>query len=164
MNELTVRDGCLLFWGGWPSNWFRSEFTLGGVHYNCMEQYMMAEKALTFGDEEVRQKILASPFPKAQKEFGRKVRGYNDAFWSAVRYDIVRTGSIEKYGQNPDLKKLLLDSGSLTLVEASPYDCIWGIGLSQEHPDAATPSRWRGENLLGKVLGEVRDYWNQFKG
>jgi ribA/ribD-fused uncharacterized protein len=153
---MEIRNGYAVFWGSWPSNWEPSTFIIDKVRYNCVEQYMMAEKARLFGDEEVRAKILASPYPKAQKAFGRKVRGYNDAAWSAVRYSIVLAGTLEKYKQNAELRALLLDTGDAVFVEASPSDAIWGIGLPEDSPDATNPSKWRGQNLLGKAITEVR--------
>lgn len=151
-----VRDGYVLFWGSWPSNWWYSPFTIDGVGYNCVEQYMMAEKARLFGDEETRAKILASHWPRTQKDLGREVQGYNDKKWSAARYKVVLRGTIEKYRQNPKLLKLLLDTGSAKFVECSPEDDLWGIGLSQDSPHATAPSKWRGKNLLGKTITAAR--------
>lgn len=155
--ELPIRDGFALFWGQWPSNWEASPMNIDGVRYNCVEQYMMAEKARVFGDEAVRAKILASPHPKAQKEFGRKVRGYVDETWAAVRYAVVLRGTVEKYRQNAHLRELLLAvPDGVRFVEASPEDRIWGIGMARSDPDATDPSKWRGQNLLGKAIDEAR--------
>lgn len=154
--EPEIRDGYVLFWGSWPSNWWYSPFAIDRVGYNCVEQYMMAEKARLFGDEETRAKILAARWPRTQKDLGREVRGYDDKKWSAARYKVVLKGTIEKYKQNPKLLHLLLDTGSAKFVECSPEDDLWGIGLSQDSPHATTPSKWQGQNLLGKALTSAR--------
>ena len=155
-HDLLSKNGFLFFWGGYPSNWEPSNFAIDGVSYNCVEQYMMAEKARLFGDEEVRQKILASPYPRAQKEFGRKVRGYIDETWTAVRYDVVLRATVEKYKQNPRLLKKLL-STTETFVEASPEDDIWGIGMLMTEQGVEDPANWKGTNLLGKAITEARE-------
>lgn len=155
-SKLTIRDGYVLFWGQWPSNWMPSPFAIDGVTYTCVEQWMMAEKARLFGDEYRLQQIMATADPEAQKSHGKLVTPYDDARWAAVRYDVVLRGTIEKYRQNPDLLKLLLATGDLHFVEASPYDQIWGIGLRASDPNATKPSKWRGTNLLGKALNEAR--------
>jgi ribA/ribD-fused uncharacterized protein len=155
--DIVTRNGFILFWGGWPSNWEPSVFLLNGQQYNCVEQWMMAEKARTFGDEEVRAKILASPYPRAQKEFGRKVRNYDDAKWAETRYPIVLAGTMEKYRQNPKLREFLLATADTDIfVEASPHDKIWGIGLSLADPRAWNKATWLGQNLLGQAITEAR--------
>jgi hypothetical protein len=122
------------------------------MQYGCVEQWMMAEKARCFGDTQTEARVMAATDPFDQKRFGREVRPYVDAQWAAVRYDIVLRGTIEKFRQNPPLLKLLLGTGDLILVEASPYDRLWGIGMRAEHPNAEDPSKWPGQNLLGKVV------------
>ncbi len=154
---LMRKNGLLLFWGQWPSNWEMSPFTIDDIEYNCVEQWMMAEKARMFGDLEVLAKILASPYPKAQKEFGRKVRGYDDAKWASERYEIVCRGVLEKYRQNDRLRELILSTNDADeFVEASPEDRIWGIGLRKADFRAWDKSTWRGENLLGLATTRAR--------
>lgn len=154
--KLTIRSGFALFWKEWPSNWEASPFALDGKQYNCVEQWMMAEKARFFKDEEVRKEILATSDPKTQKALGRKVRDYDDRLWSKVRFDIVVRGTIEKYEQNPHLKELLLSVPDGTrFVEASPFDKVWGIGMSQNDPRATDPSLWLGQNLLGYAIDDA---------
>lgn len=155
--ELTIRDGYALFWSQWPSNWERSAFTLDGVTYNCVEQYMMAEKARLFGDTRALARIMASPDPSDQKRFGREVLGYDEQSWAKVRYGVVLRATVAKYKQNPHLLKLLLATGNLTFVEASPEDLVWGIGMKSDHTHATNPDRWRGQNLLGKAVTEARE-------
>lgn len=145
-----------LFWGGYLSNWHIAPFTISGARYNCVEQWMMHSKALHFHDMDTARRVMATPHPKAQKELGRKVKGFRENSWAAVREDIVFLGTCAKYRQNPDLLKLLLATGNKTIVEASPYDTIWGIGLAEDDPRAKDPSKWRGQNLLGKVIMHAR--------
>ncbi len=117
---------------------------------------MMSEKAKLFGDEAARRRIMTSAYPKAQKEAGRGVRGYDDAVWTAARYDIVIAGTIEKYRQNEDLRKLLLATGHAEIVEASPDDDIWGIGMAEDDPHVLERELW-GLNLLGQAIQKARD-------
>lgn len=154
---LTVRGRYALFWGQWPSNWEHSPFTLDGERYNCVEQYMMAEKARLFKDEKALKRIMAATDPRDQKRYGREVAGYDEARWSAVRYGVVLKGTLEKYRQNEGLRALLLATGDLQFVEASPDDRVWGIGMRADDPDSGSPGRWRGQNLLGKAITEARE-------
>lgn len=118
---------------------------------------MMAEKARLFEDEETLSKILNCNSPAEAKKLGRQVRNFDDKMWKAHRYEIVKRGNIYKFSQNEDLKTFLLKTENRVLVEASPYDRIWGIGLSKNSDKANYPEQWRGLNLLGFVLMEVRD-------
>jgi ribA/ribD-fused uncharacterized protein len=156
MSDITERDGFVFFWSGWPSQWHPADFTLDGVAYGCAEQYMMAEKARLFGDEETLGLILAAASPREQKALGRRVRGFDEARWQKACREIVYRGNAGKFSQNPDLKELLLATGSKTLVEASPTDRIWGIGLAADDPRATDRSAWRGKNWLGEALMRVR--------
>ena len=160
-------DLCL-FWGHQPSKdgsitkscfsqWWIEEFWFITHSYCCMEQFMMEQKAKLFGDEEIRQQILESQEPNQIKSLGRKVRCFDQAIWDKAKYSIVLNGNWCKFSQNPDLSHFLLSTGDSVLVEASPYDAIWGIRLSADAPDAQNPLKWRGQNLLGFALMEVRD-------
>ncbi len=143
--------------GKWVlSQWWPVEFTVDGQNYHSAEHFMMGEKARLFGDEEMRGKVLASETPADAKRIGRAVRGFDQDAWVAHRYDIVLRGSIAKFGQHAALREFLLATGEKVLVEAAPRDTIWGIGLGAEHPDAAHPATWRGENLLGFALMDAR--------
>lgn len=139
------------------SQWYPSPFEVDGHTFGCAEQYMMYRKANLFGDEATAQRILATPDPRAQKALGRQVQGFSEAVWVREREAIVRTGNRAKFTQNPPLRAALLATAGTTLVESSPYDRIWGIGLSADHPAATDPAKWRGLNLLGKILTELRD-------
>ena len=138
------------------SNWYPSIFTWGGITFSRGEQYMMYRKAMRFGDTEIAEKIMSTDDPAEQKALGREVRGYNDAVWAAQRYQIMVEGLYEKFNQNPKLKDALLATEGTEMVEASPYDRIWGIGLTAHDNRAQDKSTWLGQNLLGQVLDEVR--------
>lgn len=139
------------------SQWYPCSFTVEGVGYHCAEQYMMAQKARLFGDEEMLQRIMAAGHPKQCKDLGQRVRGFDEAVWRENRVDIVRAGNLAKFSQDPRLKDFLCQSGGRVLAEASPLDRIWGIGLAADDPGAEDAALWRGENLLGFTLMEVRD-------
>ncbi len=118
---------------------------------------MMAGKALLFKDEEAAERIRSASSPKQVKEFGRQVRGFDEAQWNEARRGIVVEGNFEKFRQNPALREFLLKTAGEVIVEASPVDRIWGIGLAADDERASNPLQWRGENLLGFALMEVRD-------
>lgn len=139
------------------SQWWFSAFTVEGITYPTAEHWMMAEKARLFKDDKMLSKILASKSPAEAKKFGRKVQGFDHTIWEANAYEIVKQGNIHKFGQNPDLRAFLLNTGDRVLVEASPVDPIWGIGLAQDHRDVTFPEKWCGTNLLGFALMEARD-------
>jgi ribA/ribD-fused uncharacterized protein len=162
------RPGFLFFWGHQPrkhgeigpsclSQWYPASFSLDGQSYATTEHWMMAEKARLFDDHEARERILAAATPAEAKDLGRAVRGFENEAWTGARHEVVLQGNLAKFGQNPELGRFLRDTGAQVLVEASPVDRIWGIGLAQDDPRTADPTRWRGLNLLGFVLMEVRD-------
>lgn len=145
------------FWDGPFSQWYLSKFTIDEIEYNCCEQFMMAEKARFFNDEETLKKIMASINPKEQKKLGREVRGFLVSEWEYVACNIVYKGNLAKFTQNKKLKELLLNTKGTILVEASPYDKIWGIGLSENDPRSLDRNQWLGKNWLGEVLTKVRE-------
>ena len=138
------------------SNWYPSVFIWNGIRFTRGEQYMMFRKAMLFGELDIADQILATDNPAKQKDLGREVKNYDDDKWAAVRFDIMVEGLYEKFNQNPQLKKALLDTEGTELVEANPNDRIWGIGLTENDPRALSKETWLGQNLLGKVLDEVR--------
>eukprot|EP00904_Undaria_pinnatifida_P006359 jgi/Undpi1/2853/HiC_scaffold_14.g06230.m1 len=117
---------------------------------------MMAQKAKLFGDLDALRQIMATDDPSAHKKFGQGVRGYHQGAWDWEKKAIVMKGSYEKFNQNPDMAQHLLDTGEKILAEASPHDTVWGIGLKADDSAAWTKATWRGQNLLGEVLQEVR--------
>lgn len=158
----------LFFWGHTPtgngnisetcfSQWWLCRFKVDGVEYSCAEQFMMAEKARMFGDGEMLEKIMGTVYPKEMKAYGRGVRNFNKGQWDSSCYEIVRRGNEAKFLQNPELLDFLKGTRKRILVEASPRDRIWGIGMGKSNPDAQDPFKWRGKNLLGFALTEVRD-------
>ena len=139
------------------SQWWIKDFCSVEHSYRCMEQYMMAAKAELFGDQEIQAQILNCNDPKQIKALGRMVRGFDQNVWDRFKYPIVLSGNWCKFSQNRDLQEFLLSTGDSVLVEASPYDNIWGIRLPASSPEAQDPQKWRGRNLLGFALMEVRD-------
>lgn len=156
----------LLFWRANEiySNWYPSVFEIDGQRFNCGEQWMMFAKARLFGDAEMAAAILAEVHPRRQKLLGRKIRGFDSVRWSDECEALVAIGLLEKFRQNPALGEALLATGERLIVEASPDDPIWGIGLEEEDPRALDPTQWQGENRLGKVLMQVRTRLQQFSG
>ena len=138
------------------SQWWPHPFAVDGVRYPTAEHFMMAEKARLFGDETRLVEVLAAPSPGAAKAAGRRVTGFDDAVWCENRVEIVARGSVAKFGSDDDLRRFLVGTGDRVLVEASPRDRVWGIGMGKNNPDAAHPSRWRGLNLLGLALMKAR--------
>ena len=152
------------FWSGNSvfSQWHKSSFTDEDEQkYVTCEQYMMAQKAKLFNDMKAYEEILKTASPKKCKSLGRKVKGFDEKTWCEHREQIVYNGNLLKFSQNPDLKKILLDTGDKIIVEASPYDKIWGIGIRENNPNATNPAKWRGLNLLGKALSKVRTELNK---
>ena len=139
------------------SQWYPSKFHDLGHDFTCGEQYMMVQKAGLFGDDEIRKAILAEKYPGQMLALGRSVSGFKQAEWNQLKYTIVLNGNWRKFSQNQELKQYLLSTGDSILVSAAANDDIWGIGYSEDHPNAWDPKKWRGQNLLGFALMEVRD-------
>ena len=160
------RGDFIFFWGhtapegvttkACMSQWWPCRFEVDGITYNCAEQYMMAQKALLFGDKSIANAILDTDDPSKQKALGRLVSGYNERVWHENRDKIVWRGNYAKFTQNPELTQFLISTGDKILAEASPKDFIWGIGLAEHDFRATDPGLWRGENLLGFILMDVR--------
>ena len=157
----------LMFWGHRPpaaggvgkgclSQWWPVDFAVDGMTYPSAEHFMMAAKALLFGDTETADRIRQAPHPGAAKALGREVRGFDEQRWAQRRFDLVVAGNLAKFSQHQDLLGFLVGTGSLVLVEASPQDAVWGIGLAADDDRAASPENWPGLNLLGFALMEVR--------
>lgn len=138
------------------SQWWQCHFTIDEITYNSAEQYMMAEKARLFHDHEMLEQILASNHPKQAKALGRKVARFNQDIWASNCYNIVTRGNLAKFSQNKQLASFLLDTKNRVLVEASPVDTIWGVGMSSDHESIENPMLWKGQNLLGFALMDVR--------
>jgi ribA/ribD-fused uncharacterized protein len=160
-------DDFLFFWGHQPakdgiitkscfSQWWMASFENDGKLYLTAEHFMMARKAALFGDTEIEEQILVTKSPKDVKALGRKINNFNNDIWNEHKYEIVKEGNFFKFSQNEPLREFLIGTKSKVIVEASPVDSIWGIGMSENDPDAQSPELWKGENLLGFALMEVR--------
>ena len=158
----------LFFWGHQPSKdgvitkscfsqWWLADFVVAGSTYRSTEHWMMAEKARLFNDEQALARILAAQSPAEAKKLGREINGFVPEVWEAHKVEIVTTGNRHKFNQHPELSTFLLATHDRVLVEASPVDTVWGIGLAADAADAETPARWLGPNLLGFILMDVRD-------
>lgn len=169
LSKNTNDNEYIYFWGNTPkdktkvdkscfSQWYDSPFKVAGITYKTAEHYMMAQKAKLFNDTEIFEKILQSDSPKEVKSFGRQVKNYDETTWVANRMDIVIKGNVAKFSQNESLRKFILSTGNKILVEASPYDKIWGVGLKGDNPLIKDPKNWQGLNLLGFSLMEVRNH------
>ena len=148
----------VFFWNGIYSQWYPCKITdATGLVFNCAEQYMMYFKAILFGDKITANEIMKTSDPKFQKQLGRKVKGFIKSEWSKVCQEVVWAGNYYKFSQNESLRKTLLETGDKILVEASPYDNIWGIGMDEDNKNLLNTKLW-GENLLGKQITSVRKY------
>lgn len=168
IKDIAPESKFLFFWGHQPSKdgivtktcfsqWWVSPFVVNGITYKTAEHWMMAKKAELFNDNKILQKIIQANSPAEAKKLGREVRNYHDVLWLASRYEIVKQGNLHKFHQNLDLKEFLVNTKERVLVEASPVDAIWGIGMAGDHKDIYNPAKWSGLNLLGFALMEVRD-------
>ena len=141
---------------GYLSNWYPSKFQYGSVLYSSMEQYMMHQKAVLFRDPETAGHILETSRPDTIKALGREVKHYEESIWNGFRQIIVYRGLMEKFGQNAELRKYLLFTENAILAECAVQDRIWGIGLSMQDESRLDLKKWRGQNLLGFTLMQVR--------
>lgn len=141
---------------GYLSNWYLCKFTEGDITYSSVEQYMMYQKAVTFKDYSTADAILKTSDVARIKQYGRQVANYDDSVWSAARYNVVRQAVYLKFLQNPQLSNMLKSTADAILCECAVHDKVWGIGLSMTDPNRLNVGKWRGTNLLGKALMEVR--------
>jgi ribA/ribD-fused uncharacterized protein len=165
----------LHFWGHRPlpdgrigasclSQWWPSPFTVDGVRYATAEHWMMTAKARLFADPEGERRVLAAGHPAQAKEAGRLVRGFDEETWRRERFRVVVEGSVHKFAAHADLRAFLLGTGERVLVEASPLDRVWGIGLAATDERATDPEQWRGPNLLGFALMRARTRLRENQG
>ena len=146
---------------GYLSNWYPSPFTVDGVAFSSMEQFMMYRKAICFGDEAVAAQILSTSDVAKIKSLGRRVSNYDESMWNGIRQIVVCEGLLAKFSQNDELKAKLKATGNAVLAECAVKDCIWGIGLSMKDPDRLNKAKWNGQNLLGYALMMVRERLQQ---
>lgn len=149
----------IYFWDGFMSNWHPAVIWAEGIRFYTSEHYFMWLKARHFNDLKTMDAVANASHPGSAKKLGRQIVGFNDDEWVKVRYDAMVNVNIAKYRQNPELLKELLNTGDHVLVEASPVDKIWGIGLAEDNDLVLDEKNWQGTNLLGKALMEVRNYF-----
>jgi ribA/ribD-fused uncharacterized protein len=158
----------LFFWGHQPakdgsiiktcmSQWWPAPFEENGIVFKTAEHYMMAGKARVFDDPKILEQIVQTDSPKDVKKLGRQIKNFDPVTWDQHKYEIVRNGNKLKFSQHEELKNFLILTQDKVIVEASPMDVIWGIGLSENNQKSQDPKTWRGKNLLGFALMEVRD-------
>jgi ribA/ribD-fused uncharacterized protein len=152
-----ITENYVFFWGGICSQWYASEFKIDGQKYSCAEQYMMYKKALLFEDEEVANAIMRTQNPREQKALGRKVRGFDKDKWEEVCREYVYEANYAKFTQNPKLLEELMSYGDREIVEASPEDKIWGIGLHETDERVHDKSQWQGTNWLGEAIMRAKE-------
>lgn len=158
MDSKTLNDKYKFFWGGPLSNFWEcpNEIPFKGHLFKTSEHLFMYLKALEFDDTEIAEEILRAPDPKTAKKLGRKVHGFNDSRWDWVKRDRMKLAITLKIMSNPEFKDYLLGFHGKTFVEASPYDRIWGIGMSSDDSNLGNLDAW-GQNLLGQILTDLRD-------
>jgi len=157
---MKITEKYTFFWKDKIGQWNMTSFKdNNGITYNCAEQYMFARKALLFNDPEMYVKIMQSDSPAEQQKLGRKIRNFDQNVWDRNKVGIVTLGNVFKFSQNKELRKILLSTKGTLLVEASPYDNIWGVGLSENVSTILKEDNWKGENLLGYILTNVRDFY-----
>jgi ribA/ribD-fused uncharacterized protein len=154
---MRITDKHVFFWNGIYSQWHKAPMTIDKIEYNSCEQYMMHQKALLFGDEEIADLIMQEKNPKEQKKFGRMIKGFDKALWDKNCLAIVYEGNLAKFSQNLELRYEMLNTGNRIFVEASPLDNIWGIGLDENAEGIDDPTYWLGLNLLGQALNLVKN-------
>lgn len=145
----TIDEACL-------SQWWPALFELDGVRYCSAEQFMMAEKARTMGDETARRQIMATDDPHHAKRIASQVRNFDESLWRSERLGVALRGSVAKFSSDTRLREFLVGTGPRVLVEASPHDLVWGIGVRPDDERVCDPYRWRGQNLLGFTLMRAR--------
>ena len=153
---MKITNKYVFFWNGIYSQWHKAPMTIDKMEYNSCEQYMMHQKALLFGDSEIAELIMNESNPKEQKKYGRMIKNFDKSVWDKNCLAIVYEGNLAKFSQNKDLKEEMLSTGNRIFVEASPFDNIWGIGMSEDSEGIENPSFWLGLNLLGQALTLVK--------
>ena len=158
---MKVTDKYVFFWGGPFSNFAPIEggIEFDGFRFPTSEHVFMYIKAKMFRDDEIAEQIKNAPDPKTAKNLGRKVREFNEKVWEQRRINAMKTAVQHKFDASPEFRNELLKEKyrNKTFVEASPYDCVWGIGMPMEDPNVNNEHEWRGLNLLGNILTKLRD-------
>jgi len=139
------------------SHWYKSNFIISKQDFCCVEQYLMYQKAILFKGADTAKKILNSSNPARHRHLGKQVAGFNKQLWHQKCKQFAFDGELAKFYQSRALKEKLLQTIGKSFAEASPYDRIWGIGLSMSNPKIFDRTQWRGRNWSGEVLELVRD-------
>jgi ribA/ribD-fused uncharacterized protein len=156
-NNYYETDEYIFFFGSFYSQWAMRDIEIDGVVFNCCEQLMMAAKADLFNDKYAFKQIMESDDPAEQKAWGRRVEGFDREKWEKVARDVVYKANYAKFTQHHDLGLELLSSGDKIIVEASPTDVVWGVGLLATDRKILDPKNWRGTNWLGEAIMKVRE-------
>lgn len=142
------------------SSWYQSSFEMNNMIYQCAEQYIMAEKAKLFDDEESLDKILKAIHPNQMKIIGKEIKNFDEQIWNKNKINIVKIANLAKFSQNTKLKRYLLLTGEKILVKTNSHDTVWGIGLSKKNSLIRDPDNWKGKNLLGFILMDIREIFS----
>lgn len=153
---MRITDKYVFFWNGIYSQWHKAPMTIDRTDFVTCEQYMMYQKAMLFNDKDIAHQILLTNNAKEQKSLGRMVQNFNKAVWDKACLSIVYKGNYAKFTQNEDLREQLLSTRDRILVEASPLDSIWGIGMGEDDAGVENPANWKGLNLLGQAITLVK--------
>jgi len=151
------RDKFYFFWGGPFSQWGEYPIEIDEVVYCTNEQYMMACKAKLFEDQWAYDQIMKEKDPSKQKAIGRKVKNFDKDEWEKIARDVVYKANYAKFTQYSHLYDILIQTADRIIVEASPYDCIWGIGMGSGDKRVCDPDEWKGTNWLGEEIMKVRE-------
>lgn len=160
---MKITDEYVFFWGDDDiySNFYitPTPMVIGGktIMFRSSEHAFMYIKALYFCDLKSADLIIKTSHPYDAKKIGRKVKNFNDILWSAISMTVMYDVNLAKFSHTEILRQCLLETGDRIIVEASPYDKIWGIGLAENDPKALDQSNWKGKNNLGKVLMQLRE-------
>lgn len=142
---------------GFLSNWYPSTFELDGLTFSSVEQYIMYKKCMQFGDREAANAVMATHSPAKQQAIARKAKGYNDVVWKGLRQPVAMRGLFEKFKQSPNLLEQLLETRDSYLVECAVSDRSWACGISLYDDARFNLANWKGSNILGFALMEVRE-------
>ena len=160
---MKITDKFIFFWGEELSNFHSCsiKYNYGGkdMNFTSSEQMFMWLKAKAFNDNDIAEQILLSNTPKEAKRLGRKVKNFDEEIWVEKRENAMMLALRYKFSeQNPNLFNFIMDKrfDNKEFVEASPFDKIWGIGLSENDDMIHNKKNWKGLNLLGKCLNKIR--------
>jgi len=151
-----IQPEYIFFVKGHLSQWWHSPFYYSGIEFNCAEQFMMYQKAVLMNDTDTAAAIMKTDDPKEQQRLGRIIRNFDSNLWDKVKYQMVYLGNFLKFYQNPELREILFKTNGKLLVEVNPNDSVWVIALAIDNPDRLDSNKWKGENMLGRVLTNVR--------